>query len=519
MASRFGLWAAAVLLVTASAGASAPIRATATVDTRAEGVRINPEIYGQFAEHLGTGIEDGIWVGEDSPIPNVRGFRRDVVEALRRLHVPVVRWPGGCFADIYRWRDGIGPRAGRPVTLNKWWGNAEEPNQFGTHEFFDFAELIGAKTYLNINVGTGTAGEAREWVEYVTSPSRSSLAELRRANGRQEPWRIDYIGIGNEMWGCGGNLRAAEFAPLARQYATFLRSGDGAKIIAGGATGDDYNWTDVLLTDSSGQFDAISLHYYTLPLGDWSHKGSAIGFDEREWALTFQRTRRLEEMIREHDARMDRHDPEGRLGLMVAEWGTWYDPTPGTNSAHLQQENTLRDALVAAVNFNIFHRHADRVQMANIAQMVNVLQAMIHTNGPRMYVTPTYHAFMLYAPFQGAQALPVTVEGPEYVHGDVRGAAIDVTAARDAEGAVHVALVNIDPDEAADVQLALEGMPGAPVAGQILTAERMDARNTFDAPEAVRPGAFDGARWRDGRLHVSMPPRSVVVLTLARPAA
>ena len=516
MATRLGIWAAAALLAAAPAGAAAPIRASATVDVRAEGVRINPDIYGQFAEHLGTGIDGGIWVGEDSPIPNIRGFRRDVVEALRRLQVPVVRWPGGCFADIYRWRDGIGARAQRPVTLNKWWGNAEERNGFGTHEFFDFAELIGARTYLNVNVGTGSAAEAREWVEYVTSPSRSTLAELRRANGRDRPWRLDYIGVGNEMWGCGGNLRVEEFAPLFRRYATFLREEGGPKIIAAGATGDDYRWTEVLMEGSRGQLDAISLHYYTLPTGDWGRKGAATGFDEAAWAMTFERTRRLEAMVREHDARMDRHDPENRLGLMVAEWGAWYDPTPGTNSAFLQQENSLRDALLAAVNFHIFHRHADRVHMANIAQMVNVLQAMIHTDGPRMVLTPTYHAFRLYTPFQGAQALPVAVDGPDYVVGDVRQPALDVTAARDASGAVHIGLVNVDADTAAEVSLALEGMAGATVSGQILTAERTDARNSFDAPDTVRPAAFAGARWRGGRLHVAMPARSLVVLTLRR---
>jgi alpha-L-arabinofuranosidase len=513
MAFRLGMWVAAAWLVAASAATAAPIRASATIDSRAEGVRINPEIYGQFAEHLGTGIDGGIWVGEDSPIPNIRGFRRDVVEALRRLKVPVVRWPGGCFADIYRWRDGIGPRANRPVTLNKWWGNAEERNGFGTHEFFDFAELIGAKTYLNVNAGTATPGEAREWLEYVTSPSGSSLAQLRRANGREAPWRVDYIGIGNEMWGCGGNLTAAEFAPLARRFATFLREEGGARIIAAGATGEDYPWTEALVRDPRG-FDAVSLHYYTLPTGDWSRKGAATGFDETAWAQTFQRTRRLEAMIVGHDEVMDRHDPENRLGLMVAEWGAWYDPTPGTNGAFLQQQNSLRDALLAAVNFGIFHRHADRVRMANIAQMVNVLQAMIHTDGPRMVLTPTYHAFEMFTPFQGAQALPVTLAGPEYVVGEIRQPAIDVTAARGEDGAVHVALVNIDPDDPAEVRLALEGLGQGAVSGRLLTAERMDSLNSYDDPESVRPVPFQGASWTGGRLNVTMPAKAVVVLTI-----
>jgi alpha-L-arabinofuranosidase len=512
MAGRFGLtWAVAAALAWVAAPAQAEIRASASIDARAEGVRIAPEIYGQFAEHLGTGIEDGIWVGEDSPIPNIRGFRRDVVEALRRLKVPVVRWPGGCFADIYRWRDGIGPRDRRPVTLNKWWGNAEERNRFGTHEFFDFAGLIGAKTYLNVNVGTGTAGEAREWLEYVTSPSGSTLAQLRRAHGRERPWRVEYIGIGNEMWGCGGNLTAAEFAPLARRFATFLREEGGPRIIAGGATGDDHGWTEALVRDPRG-FDAVSLHQYTLPTGDWTTKGAAVGFDEAAWAQTFQRTRRMEELIVGHDAVMDRHDAENRLALIVAEWGSWYDPTPGTNSAFLQQENSLRDALIAALNFAIFHRHADRVRMANIAQMVNVLQAVIHTRGERMVLTPTYHAFEMFTPFQGAQALPAQVTSPDYVVGDVSQPAVEVTAARDAAGAVHVALVNVDPDEEAIVSLALAGRGQGALSGRLLTAERMDSVNSFGAPETVRPVPFNGARWLGERLEVRLPAKSVVVL-------
>jgi alpha-N-arabinofuranosidase len=491
-------------------------KATAVIDARAAGMTIRPDIYGQFAEHLGTGIDGGIWVGPESSIPNIRGYRRDVVEALQRLKVPVVRWPGGCFADIYRWRDGIGPRAQRPITLNKWWGNTEEKNQFGTHEFFDFAELIGARTYLNVNVGTATAGEAREWVEYVSSPTGSSLANMRRANGRDKPWKIDYIGIGNEMWGCGGNLTAQEFSPMAKLFSTFLKEDKGPKLIAGGATGEDYNWTETLVKSPRGQIDAISLHYYTLPTGDWAKHGPAIGFNEAEWAQTFVRTRKLEEMIRGHDSVMDKHDPEGKLGLMVAEWGTWYDVRPGTNSAFLQQENTLRDALIAATNFHIFHRHADRVHMANIAQMVNVLQAMILTDGPRMALTPTYHAFMMYQPFQGATAVPVQIASPGYRAGESSMPAIDVTAARDAAGALHVGIVNVDPDEEGEVELDLRGFEGRAVEGLQLTAAKMDAQNTLSGRQEVVPTPFRSARWQGSKLHVRMPAKSVVRLTLKR---
>ncbi|QIK79141.1 alpha-N-arabinofuranosidase [Sphingomonas piscis] len=502
----------AMVALTASP-ALAEIRASASVNSTGTGPVIRPEIYGQFAEHLGTGIDGGIWVGENSSIPNVRGYRRDVVDALKALKVPVVRWPGGCFADIYRWRDGIGPRAQRPVTLNMWWGNTEENNHFGTHEFFDFAELIGAKTYLNVNVGTGTAGEAREWLEYITSPSNSSMAKLRRANGRDKPWKVDYVGIGNEMWGCGANITASDFAPMARQYSTFLNE-KGVTLIAGGASGDDYDWTEKVLAGKRGELDAISLHYYTLPTGNWDKKGPAVGFTEADWAATFARTRRLDTYIAEHDKRMDAVDPEQKLGLMVAEWGTWYDATPGTNTAFLQQENTLRDALIAATNFHIFHRHADRVHMANIAQMVNVLQAMILTNGPQMSLTPTYHAFMMYQPFQGATALPLEVSSPEFRAGADSVPAVDVTAARDKAGAVHVGLVNVDPDENATLELDLGAFRGRRIEGLVLTASKMDAQNRLGARPEVTPVRFNGASWSGGKLRVRMPAKSLVRLTL-----
>ena len=511
MRGTMGLAMAAALATLSATTATAAPKASARIDAAAKGVTIRPEIYGHFAEQLGTGIDGGIWVGPDSPIPNVAGYRRDVVEALKALKVPVVRWPGGCYADIYDWRGGIGPRDKRPVTLNKWWGNKEENNHFGTHEFFDFAELIGAKTYLNVNVGTGTPAEARDWVEYVSSPTKSALAEERRANGREQPWKIDYIGIGNEMWGCGGNLKAAEFSPMLRLFATFLKEDKGPNLIAGGPTGDDYGWTETLMDTARGQIDSVSLHYYTLPTGDWGKKGPAIGFDEDAWAATFARTRKLEEYIRGHDARMDKHDPENRLGLMVAEWGTWYDATPGTNAAYLQQENTLRDALVAATNFHIFHRHADRVHMANIAQMVNVLQAVILTDGPKMALTPTYHAFRMYQPFQGATALPVAVSAADYAEGVPQ---IDVTAARDAAGALHVAIVNVDPDEGAEVDLELAGFAGRRLEAEVLTAPQMDSRNTLDGKVEVAPRPFRAMRWQSGKLRVDVPAKAVVRITI-----
>ena len=500
----------AVLGMFAVNPADAALNASATIDTQAAGARIAPEIYGQFSEQLGEGITDGIWVGENSAIPNIRGYRRDVVEALKALHVPVLRWPGGCYADTYHWRDGIGPRVQRPITLNKWWGNNEEHNAFGTHEYFDFAELIGTKSFLNVNVGTGTAGEANDWVEYVSSPSNSRLAQLRRSNGQQQPWKIDYVGIGNETWGCGGNLTAAQYAPLMRAFGTFVRQDNGPKIVAVGASADDYAWTEEMMK-SQDKMDILGLHYYTLPTGDWSHKGAAVGFTKAEWFATFAQTRRMEELITRHSAIMDKSDPGKKLGLAVDEWGTWYDTPPGAPA--LRQENTLRDALVAATNFHIFHRHADRVRMGNIAQMVNVLQAMILTDGPRMVRTPTYYAFLMYRPFQGATALPVTANSPNESASSAQIPAVDVTAGRGADGAIHVGIVNIDPDQPANVELNL-GKSGGSISSEVLTASAMDARNRFGAAEDVRPVPFRNARWAGGKLRVELPPKSLVVLTV-----
>ncbi len=488
---------------------------TGTLDLNAPGAVIAPEVYGQFMEQLGTGIDGGVWVGPQSDIPNTRGFRNDVVAALKALQVPVVRWPGGCYADIYHWRDGIGPRDRRPITLNRWWGNKEEDNAFGTHEFFDFAELIGAKSYLSVNVGTGTPREAADWVEYATSDAGSRLADERRANGRERPWRIDYLGIGNEPWGCGGRMRASWYADLFRQYVGFVApNGGGAVVVAGGPDADNYDWTRTLMSVAGKDLDALSLHYYTLPTGDWAAKGAAIGFGEDQWRSAFVQTYRMEAMLDAHDAVMDETDPNGDTMLAVDEWGAWYDPTPGSPGGWLQQQNSLRDALLAAANFNIFHRHADRVRLANIAQMVNVLQAMILTDEDRMVLTPTYHAFALYRPFQGARVLPLTLDGPDY--GAVK--AVDGTAGVDAEGRVHIALINLDPAHSVPVDLTLNGRVSGVGEAQMLTAETMDAHNTFADPAAVTPRPFAGVRLNEGRLDLVLPEKSLVFLTLNREA-
>ncbi|HVF41858.1 MAG TPA: alpha-N-arabinofuranosidase [Pyrinomonadaceae bacterium] len=477
--------------------------------------RINKNIYGHFAEHLGRLIYGGLWVGEGSEIPNTRGFRNDVLAALKRLNVPVLRWPGGCFADEYHWRDGIGPRDKRPRRPNASWGGVDT-NAFGTHEFLDLCELLGAEAYVNGNLGSGTPQEMMEWIEYMTSDSDSTLANLRRQNGREKPWRVPYFAVGNESWGCGGQMRPEYYADEYRRYATFVKdhSGNHVQKLAVGSHSDYYEWTEVLMSRAAGQMDGLSLHYYTLPTGDWGKKGSATEFGESEWHATLARTLRMEGFIEKHSAVMDKYDPQKKVGLMVDEWGTWYDAAPGRDMGALYQQNSLRDAVVAGINLNIFNNHSDRVRMANIAQVVNVLQATILTDGGRMLLTPTYHVFEMYKVHQGATLIPVELTAPEYRLEQASVPALQASASRDKSGAIHVSVVNLDPNRAAHVTMKVDGATPANINGRVLTAQALNAVNTFERPEAVRPAAFTGFKSEGGAVTLSLPSKSVVVLEL-----
>jgi alpha-N-arabinofuranosidase len=505
----------AAALAAPTLASETPLQAELTIRADAPGSVINPAIYGQFAEHLGRSIYEGVWVGEDSPIPNTRGYRNDVVAALKELGVPVLRWPGGCFADEYHWRDGIGPRKQRPTRVNTNWGGVVEDNSFGTHEFLDFAELIGADAYVNGNVGTGTPQEMAEWVEYITSDGNSTLANMRRQNGRGKPWKLPYFAVGNETWGCGGGMRPEYYADLYRQYATFIKAPkeNRPQKIASGANASNTQWTEVLMREAVKHMDALTVHYYTLPTGQWTHKGSATQFTEEEWIVTLARTLRMDSILTDHKRIMDKYDPEKRVGLLVDEWGAWYDVEPGTNPGFLYQQNSLRDALVAAVNLNVFHRHADRVRMTNIAQMVNVLQAMILTDGPRMLRTPTYHVFEMYEPFRGATALPVELSAPEYRMGATTVPAVHASAARDARGNIHLAVANLDPQRPARITVSVPGTSVGKMSGRVLTAPAINSTNTFDKPDAVEPAPFGDIRARGNRLQLSVPAKSVVVLS------
>ena len=509
---------AALALRFTDTGAQPPSGPSASAVVYADriGAKIDRHIFGQFAEHLGRGIEEGVWVGEHSPIPNVRGFRNDVIAALRALHVPVVRWPGGCFADEYHWRDGIGPRATRPVTLNTNWGGVPESNAFGTHEFLDFVELIGADAYINGNLGTGSAREMAEWLQYMTSDKPTSLTKERARNGHPKPWKIAYFAVGNEAWGCGGNMTPEHYVDLFRQDANFLKAPVGARpmIVASGGNDDDVSWTSALISKVKRDMGAISFHYYTIPGDRWQSKGPATGFGEDQWTSTLAHTLKMDDYIAQNSAVMDKFDPTKKIAFAVDEWGTWYDAEPGREPGFLYQQNTLRDAIVAALNFNVFQHHADRVRLANIAQMVNVLQAMILTKGVQMILTPTYHVFGMYEPFQDATYLPSDLTTPQYSEGNASVPAISLSAARTASGSIAVALVNLDPNKAISLSVAIPGTSLSQVSGTLLTAARMDAHNTFENPEMIHPVAFTGATIAGHDLSLTLPTKSIIVLTL-----
>ena len=497
---------AALALGLATPAAAQIATASVTIDTSKPGAEIDRHIYGQFAEHLGRGIYEGIWVGEASKIPNIRGYRKDVVEALRKIHVPVVRWPGGCFADLYNWRDGIGPHAKRPVRVNVHWGGVTDDNSFGTHEFMNFAELINADPYVSINVGSLAPYDAAQWVEYMTSDEKGSLANERRKNGRAKPWNVKFVGIGNETWGCGGNMRPGYAADINRRYATFAATPRemGSLKIASGSHDDNYDFAETMMKDG-GKFDGLSVHYYTVPRV-FRDKGPSTGFPESEWASTLAHALHTEEIVTRTAAIMDKYDPDKKIGLYVDEWGTWYDQEPGSHPGFLYQQNSLRDAEVAALSLNIFQRHSDRVKGANIAQMINVLQAMILTDKEKMVLTPTYHVFDMYQVFMGARPYPTTVSGNTYSPGVPM---VDVFAGRAKDGKLYLAMVNTDPSHAVQVITNLTGM----ARGQILTGFAMDAHNSFAAPNMVHPIAFKNSN-TEGKLAFDMPAKSVAVVAV-----
>ncbi len=477
--------------------------------------KINRNIYGHFSEHLGRCIYEGLFVGKDSPIPNTNGMRNDVVEALRHIKVPVLRWPGGCFADEYHWKDGIGDPSQRKKMINTHWGGVVEDNSFGTHEFMELCRQIGCEPYVNGNLGSGTVQEMSEWVEYMTFDGLSPMAELRRKNGSEAPWKLKYFCVGNENWGCGGNMRPSYYADEYRRYQTYVRNYGDNKIyrIACGPNSNNYEWTDTLMNIAGKYLDGISLHYYTFLKNRPDVSGSATKFDANDWYFTMKNTLKMEELVENHGKIMDRYDPEKRVGLLVDEWGTWYNVEPGTNPGFLYQQNTMRDAVAAAVNLNIFNQHSDRVVMANIAQMVNVLQAVILTEGERMALTPTYHVFDLYKVHQDATLIESYLDAGQAGEGAYTVPALHQSVSEDAAGNLHVTLANLSLDQAIDVDTTLVGKKAQAVSANILTGA-MDAHNTFDQPDAVTIQPFDGVSMDGDSIRFQIPPCSVMAIEI-----
>jgi alpha-N-arabinofuranosidase len=477
---------------------------------------ISKHIYGHFSEHLGHCIYGGYWVGENSTIPHTRGIRNDVVKALKDIQIPNLRWPGGCFADEYHWMDGIGPRGKRPKMVNTHWGGVTEDNSFGTHEFLDLCEQLGCEPYISGNLGSGSVEEMSKWVEYITFDGESPMANLRRQNGREKPWKVKFWGVGNESWGCGGNMTPEFYSDQYRRYATYCRNyGDNRLFkIACGPNSDDYNWTETLMKNLGRQMQGLSLHYYTLPTGNWDKKGSATQFDEAEYFNTISNTLFMEELISKHSTIMDKYDPQKRIGLMTDEWGIWTDIEPGSRPGFLYQQNSLRDAILAAINLNIFNTHCDRVKMANIAQTVNVLQAVILTEEEKMLLTPTYWVYYLYKVHQDATLLPVSLTGNQYELNGKKINAVSVSASKDSTGKIHITLVNIDPNKAQTIETDLRGMTAKKVSGQILTSDKINDYNTFDKPNKVTVKDFKEAKLSGGKLNISLPAQSVVMLEI-----
>lgn len=508
------------LLFAATLSLSAQKSASISLDAD-KGTQIIPkEIYGQFAEHLGSCIYGGLWVGENSDIPNTNGYRTDVLNALKDLKVPVLRWPGGCFADEYHWMDGIGPKENRPKMVNNNWGGTIEDNSFGTHEFLNLCELIGCEPYISGNVGSGTVEELAKWVEYMTSEGDSPMARLRRKNGRDKAWKVKYLGVGNESWGCGGSMRPEYYSDLYRRYATYCRNYDDNRLfkIASGASDYDYNWTKVLMDRVGGRMDGLSLHYYTVTGWDGS-KGSATQFDTDDYYWTLGKCREIEDVLEKHIAIMDEKGPKNQVALMLDEWGTWWDVEPGTNPGHLYQQNTLRDAFVASLSLDIFHKYTKRLKMANIAQIVNVLQSMILTQGDKMVLTPTYYVFKMYNVHQDATYLPIEVkcevaklEGERNKNRELP--MLSATASKNAQGVIHISLSNVDAKERQVVTIDLANVQGKQVAGEILTAAKLTDHNSFDQPDQVKAVPFSGAKLKKNVLTVDLPAKSIVTLEI-----
>jgi alpha-N-arabinofuranosidase len=491
---------------------------------------ISPHVYGHFIEHLGGVIYDGIWVGRDSKIANVDGIRKRFVDDMKRLGAPNLRWPGGCFADGYHWRDGVGAAERRPRTYNFWEARmpkgerATETNQFGIHEFMRLCRLVGAEPYVAANVGSSTPQEFHDWVLYCNAPRGTvSLADERARNGAREPFAVRYWGVGNESWGCGGDMTGGEYATEYRRFVTQFPVYTEPYLVAAGPRGHsadrDLAWTEGFFQGLQGgrraRVDGFALHYYTdfrQTAEDGAH------FDANGWYAVLHKGALLEGILDDHWRVMGKYDPEHHTKFVVDEWGNWYRGGTELGPAYiLSQTITLRDALHAAMTFDIFNRHAEKIEMANVAQTINCLHSLFAAVGDKYARTPAYYTFEMYRPHMGARLVPMQIEVKELavpvLSGTERLPGLSGSASiRDRRLAVTLT----NPSHADGVSAVVRIGGGGRVSegqGVVLTHEDMTATNTFDDPDNVTPTALPVNVISDAA-HVTVPPRAVVALEL-----
>lgn len=507
-----------LIILLAILGVSGKAQNRMVINTDLGQETISRHIYGHFSEHLGHCIYGGYWVGENSPVPNTNGLRNDVVNGLKEIGIPNLRWPGGCFADEYHWMDGIGPRSERPTMINTHWGGVTEDNSFGTHEFMELCSQLECEPVICGNLGSGTVQEMSQWVEYLNSGNVSPMTDLRKANGQEDPWAVKYWGLGNENWGCGGNMTPEYYANEMKRYSTYTKNYGENRLykVACGPNADNYHWMETLMKEGNPgrSFQGISLHYYTV-CHDWRKKGSATVFDEKEYFTTMRKTLFMDELLRKHINIMDNYDPQNRVDLIVDEWGNWHDVEPGTNPGFLYQQNTLRDALVASVNLDLFNKYCRRVKMANIAQTVNVLQAMILTKDDQMVKTPSFYVFKMYKVHHDATLLPLDLTCGNYTMDNESIPVISATASKDKDGKIHITMSNLDPGKAMDVVCELRGSQQVGFSqGSIITGEKINSYNDFGKKEEVSIQNFREVKVQNNVVNVRIPAKSVIMIEL-----
>ena len=503
---------------------------------------VTPDIYGHFVEHLGGVVYDGVWVGEGSKVPNTHGIRQSLIDAMKKLPKGAIRWPGGCFADSYDWRDGTGPRDARPRRTNFWAGGTRgdavshsryDPNHFGSVDFARFCRLLGSEPYFAANLRSLPARDFYQWVEYCNSPAgTTTLADLRARDGEKDPLKVRYWGVGNESWGCGGDFTAEEYAVEFRRFTSWVPSFDTPlSYIASGPSSGDLNWTRGFfskLTEKGpgmiGRVAGFALHHYTenLSFGDpakngWdARKGPAVGFSIPEWYEIVKEADRMEHLITSHWAVIDEFDRQRRVKLFVDEWGTWFKAGTEAHPTHLLgQQSTMRDAVVAGLTFDTFHRHADKVAMANIAQLVNCLQSLFIAHGDQCITTPTYHVFDLYGAHVGGQAVRTMVSAPSISYkrptdtGSVLGLSGSATVK---DKTLTLTVSNLHISDAQEVEIVVRGAAAGAVKGAQVSAPDVQAHNTFANPNVIGIKDATVAAVKDGVLVHRFPPASVTRL-------